>query len=339
MNKSGTAMSRRQSLAMAGGLLLAGSASSLFATPSQAQQEGGYGQQGSGNRQNSGGSIVSRMENALGAQGDVRHGVLMVSIGRKDIGNVSAPMGVTFTPDFEIHHDFAFQMIGNGMAMGNGELAILPHEADGVIGEIVNQGLVFQAFHQHFVSENPQVFHIHLRGKNEPVRLAESFRRVVEQTGTPMPQQKPGNQQTPLNPQRLARIIGGDAYVGGGGVVHVMVPRAERIQLGGVEVNPYLAIMSHIAFKPMPSNNGSGSMQAAVAPDFGMLAHEVNPLMKVMLNHGFHVNCLYNQETDEHPQLFWSHQLNVGDPEQLAHAVRDGLEQTRVNFQQGMASR
>ncbi len=59
-----------------------------------------------------------------------------------------------------------------------------------------------------------------------------------------------------------------------------------------------------------------------------MTANEVDAVMKVTTDKkvttgkGFQVHCLYNQETDEHPQLYFSHQLNVGDPEKLAHVVR-----------------
>ncbi len=187
----------------------------------------------------------------------MRHGVFMTEIGRKDIGNVQGPMDVVFTPDFEIHYEFYFQALNNGGAMGDGELAVLPNEIDGVVQEILTQGLVFQALHQHFVGENPQIFHIHLRGKdNDPVHLAAKFRNVVAKTGTPLPQQKPKNPTSQLDHQRLAQIIGGDAHIGGGGIVHAMVPRRNSVKLGGEIVNPYLEIMSHIAFKPLDGAGG-----------------------------------------------------------------------------------
>jgi len=43
---------------------------------------------------------------------------------------------------------------------------------------------------------------------------------------------------------------------------------------------------------------------------------------------GWDIGCLYNQETDEQPQLFFSHQFKIGDPYQLAAEVRRGLDQT-----------
>jgi hypothetical protein len=52
---------------------------------------------------------VATIEQIVGAQGSVPHGVLDIPIGRQDIGNVTGPLEVTFTADFEIHGDLYFQ--------------------------------------------------------------------------------------------------------------------------------------------------------------------------------------------------------------------------------------
>jgi hypothetical protein len=44
---------------------------------------------------------------------------------------------------------------------------------------------------------------------------------------------------------------------------------------------------------------------------------------------GFEIGCLYNQETAEHPQLFFAHMLATGDPQDLAVKIRHGLDHTR----------
>ena len=45
---------------------------------------------------------------------------------------------------------------------------------------------------------------------------------------------------------------------------------------------------------------------------------------------GWDIGCLYNQETDEHPQLFFSHQFKTGEPDQLAREIRRGLDRMNV---------
>ena len=52
-----------------------------------------------------------------------------------------------------------------------------------------------------------------------------------------------------------------------------------------------------------------------------------------MRKQGFSIGCLYNQETDERPQLYFSHQWKVGDPYELAKEIRNGLDLTNTAFE------
>jgi hypothetical protein len=56
------------------------------------------------------------------------------------------------------------------------------------------------------------------------------------------------------------------------------------------------------------------------------------PVQTFMRAHGWFVGCLYNQETAEHPQLYFTHFLKVGDAYALATELRQALELTRVKF-------
>jgi hypothetical protein len=71
------------------------------------------------------------------------------------------------------------------------------------------------------------------------------------------------------------------------------------------------------------------SMQSpAAVPDFSMTADEVAPVVQHMQGMGWFQGCLYNQETDEHPQLYFDHMLKTGDAYALAKEVRAGLDLT-----------
>lgn len=50
-----------------------------------------------------------------------------------------------------------------------------------------------------------------------------------------------------------------------------------------------------------------------------------------MRHAGFEIGCLYNQETSERPQLYFAHMLAVGDPQDLAVAMRKALDHTRAD--------
>ena len=77
-------------------------------------------------------------------------------------------------------------------------------------------------------------------------------------------------------------------------------------------------------FKPL---NSRGTL-AAAAPDFSMESREVQPVVALMRSRGYHVGCLYNQETSEHPQLFFSHMVKTGDPYAMAAEIRRALDLT-----------
>ena len=89
-------------------------------------------------------------------------------------------------------------------------------------------------------------------------------------------------------------------------------------------VNPAVNISTNIQFEPL---NSSGS-NAAAAPDFSMTTEEVMPVTEIMRAQAWLDGCLYNQETGEHPQFYFSHMLQTGDPYLLAREIRNGLDRT-----------
>jgi hypothetical protein len=181
------------------------------------------------------------------------------------------------------------------------------------------------AFHQHFFDLQPMVFFIHFRGIGDPIQLAKAAIAAVKVTGTPLPQPMPTNPTTPLDKDALARILGGTAQVGGDGVVTVSIPRAETIFLAGVALKPETGVSVTVAFEPL-GNDG----QAAVAPDYALIASEVNPALEVARAEGFVIHCLYNQETAEQPQLYFSHNLATGNAIDLAKKIAKVLDKMNL---------
>jgi len=181
-----------------------------------------------------------------------------------------------------------------------------------------------QAEHQHMYDFEPDVWFIHWRGTGEPTDLARRVHNVVKTTSTPLPQAPPSNPTTPLDPDRLQQILHGyESEVSDDGVVDISVARKDTITIDGIRVLPPTNISIEVSFEPL---NASGS-DTAVIVDFGMLAGEVNRVMQVMRPLGWDVGCLYNQETAEQPQLYFSHQFKRGDPYKLAQEIRRGLDQ------------
>jgi Domain of Unknown Function (DUF1259) len=269
---------------------------------------------------------VKDIEKIIGAEGTVSNGVLSIQVDRNDLDHVVGPHGIPFKPSWEINHEFYFQSLGGGQAIFNGDICVLDRETNATKNRILDAGLVFMGFHQHFFDLRPQVWFQHFRGVGSPTQLAKAVRFVVDATSTRLPQ-PPSPKNTPLDPDKLAKILGGEANVEGDGVVVVDVTRKENITLGGHHVKSELGILHTIAFEPL--ENGD---YCAVSPDFALLGSEVDPVFEVTKKFGFEAHCLYNQETNENPQFFFSHMLIRGHAEQRAREIREALNRTNSDF-------
>ncbi len=318
-------ISRRRALALGGSLAggLAVASSPLLGAPGRAlaaTARGGIDV--TGNTRN-GQLPMQQIEAIMQTTGMMMNGVLSINLDRDDL-HVTGPGGLLWKPAFEVNHMFYFQPLGNGRAILNAEMAMLASETNVVIDKIFAGDLTFMAFHQHFFNESPQIWHMHFRGIGDPLALARAAIAVVRATGTPLPQSQPSNPTTPLPTDQLARILGGTAQVGSAGVVTVSIPRGDTIVLAGVVVKPEAGVSVTVEFEPL------GNGQAACAPDYALIATEVNPALKVARAQGFAVHCLYNQETDEQPQLYFSHNLATGNAVDLAHKVARVLDTMNV---------
>ena len=268
-------VNRRRALALggvtAGGLLSAGPLSAV------AQASGARA------RPQAGKLPAKRIQEIVGAEGTVSSGVLSIDIARKDIGDSKGPLGVTFTPSFEIDGTLTFQPLGHRLAFFNGDLPLRGRETNPFIDAIIANGLTFQAFHMHYIEMDPQIWFIHWRGVGEPLRLARAVHNTLKATATPLPQKMPSHPKSPLDDKRLEKILRGKASIGDEGVVTVNVNRRDRIVIDGIHVSPEANISTGIEFKPLAAKGS----RAAVGPDFSLTGHEAQPVVRVMRDLGW----------------------------------------------------
>jgi hypothetical protein len=300
-------LSRRRVLGMASGLLATAPTGAIPAAGAVA-------------RSTSVSLPAADLERIIGADGHLSNGVLGIDIARDDIH--ASLRGIRFLPGFQIQHELTFQSIGHGQLMCNGDLALHGSETPRVLDAFLAADLSVQAFHQHWYDLQPQVWFVHFRGVGAPAALARRVRSVIDCTATKLPQTAPRNPRTSLPAKRIATVLGGEAVVGENGIVTIDVSRTHGVRLGGIPVRPDLNVSTSIQFQPL------GGGRAVAVPDFAMTADETQPVLSVMRKAGWDVGCLYNQETDEDPQLYFSHMVKTGEPLTLAAEIRAALNRT-----------
>jgi Domain of Unknown Function (DUF1259) len=118
-------------------------------------------------------------------------------------------------------------------------------------------------------------------GHGDPVKMARTIKQAVALTKTPLPQGGGANESEDLGIDVAAvkKILGQPGNVSGG-VLHVNVPRAEKIKEEGMDTPPSMGMGTSISFQP------TGNGKAPVAGDFALTGKEVGPVMKVLQGNG-----------------------------------------------------
>jgi hypothetical protein len=124
--------------------------------------------------------------------------------------------------------------------------------------------------------------------------------------------------------QAVAKALGKEGAVQGGGVYRVGFPRSDlKVKLDGVDVKPGLALGGWLAFMPM----GNETM---VMGDLVLTGDEVGPVMKKFLESGIDITALHNHLLRSEPMTMYMHVAAHGDPVKLAAALRDGLSLSKT---------
>ena len=88
-----------------------------------------------------------------------------------------------------------------------------------------------------------------------------------------------------------------------------------------MEVPPFMGMATGI-------NIQMAGDSAATTGDFVLLADEVNPVIRELLNHGIAVTAIHNHMLYESPRMFMVHFWGHDDPVKLAQGLKAALDKT-----------
>src|SRR5262249_59711293 len=125
-----------------------------------------------------------------------------------------------------------------------------------------------------------------------------------------------------LDTKQVEQVLGRSGRDIGGGVFQVTVPRAESIMAMGVPLLPAMGVTTVMNFQPM------GDGKAAITGDFVLIDREVNPVARVLRQHGIDVTALHNHGLQDTPRLFYMHFWATDDAAKLAQGLKVALDQT-----------
>lgn len=266
---------------------------------------------------------IQAIENALGGlKGTENKGEYKVTVPQNDLKIVVD--GFQIIPPMGLGSWAAFAPAKNG-AMLMGDVVVTETDLRPVQQEVIRQGLTITAIHNHFVRNQPNVMYMHIGGMGSEAELATKVKAVFEKVtasrgGNPADGPKT-EVKTSLDTAMIAQTLGYSGEMSRG-VYKVTIGRPDvDLREHGAPVSTFMGFNTWASWQGTPE-------KAAVAGDFTMLADEVAPVIKALVENGIEVVAVHNHMVHEEPRIFFLHYWGVGPAEQLAKGLRAALDQT-----------
>lgn len=265
---------------------------------------------------------IEVLKEELGMEGQENDGQFKVTVPQNDL-NVTVD-GFEIIPPMGLGSWAAFAP-GSEQVMLMGDIVVTESDFKPVQQEIINQGLTITAIHNHFVRNEPDVMYMHIGGMGDEKKLGRSvkavFDKISELRGANPADAESSSVENTLNTEMIDSIIGFQGKMNNG-VYKITIGRPDvELQEHGASVSTFLG------FNTWASWQGT-TEEAAVAGDFTMLADEVAPVIKALVENNIEVVAVHNHMVHEDPRIFFLHYWGVGPAEELAKGLKAALNQT-----------
>lgn len=268
---------------------------------------------------------IETLKSELGMEGKEENGQFKVTVPQNDLNimvdgfKIIPPMGlgswVAFAPTSE-------------QPMIMGDIVVTEKDLKPVQQEVIKQGLTITAIHNHFVRNEPDVMYMHIGGMGSEKQLAERikaiFNKVAEIRGANPASAEISMVENNLDTNLIDSIVGHSGTMTNG-VYKMTIGRPDvKLTEHGAPVSTFMG------FNTWASWQGTNE-KAAVAGDFTMLADEVAPVIKSLVENDIEVVAVHNHMVHENPRIFFLHYWGVGPAEKLAKGLKSALDKTGVS--------
>jgi uncharacterized protein DUF1259 len=266
---------------------------------------------------------IQKIEQITGMKGAAKNGEYKITVPQNDLNVVVD--GFKIIPPMGLGSWAAFTPCGD-TAMVMGDIIVTENDLKPVQQEVIRQGLMVSAIHNHFVRNHPNVMYMHIDGKGTVDKLATNvkaiFEKVKQVRGKDPKEGKADSVVNKLNIALLDSIIGAKGEMAKGVYKYTIGHPDVKLQEHGIPISTFLGFNTWAAWQGTPE-------KAAVCGDFTMLENEVDPVIKELVNNGIEVVAVHNHMVFEKPRIFFLHYWGVGAADQLAKGLRAALDKTR----------
>ncbi|MBO9574036.1 MAG: DUF1259 domain-containing protein [Chitinophagaceae bacterium] len=269
---------------------------------------------------------TAAVEKITGMKGQAKNGEYKITVPQHDLNIVVD--GFKIIPAMGLGSWACFTPC-NDSVMVMGDIVLTETDLAPVQQEVIKQGFVITAIHNHFVRNHPNVMYMHIDGKGKLENVAAGvkniFNKVKDVRGHDPKAGKADSVTNTINIVSLDSIIGFKGEFNKGVYKYTIGRPDVALQEHGIPVSSFAGFNTWAAWQ-------GTNEKAAVAGDFTMLENEVDPVIKALIENGIEVVAVHNHMAHEQPRIFFLHYWGVGNAQKLARGLKAALNQTgKVN--------
>ncbi|OQP57074.1 hypothetical protein A3860_10935 [Niastella vici] len=265
---------------------------------------------------------IQKIEQITGMKGTAKNNEYKITVPQHDLKVVVD--GFKIIPPMGLGSWAAFTPCADS-AMVMGDIIVTENDLKPVQQEVIRQGMMISAIHNHFVRNHPNILYMHIDGKGTVEKLSANvkaiFDKVKEVRGKDPKEGKPDSVVNTIDIAKLDAVIGAKGEMSKGVYKYTIGRPDVQLQEHGIPVSTFLGFNTWAAWQGTPE-------KAAVCGDFTMLENEVAPVIKALVENGIEVVAVHNHMVYETPRIFFLHYWGVGPADQLAKGLKAALDQT-----------
>jgi Domain of Unknown Function (DUF1259) len=252
--------------------------------------------------------------------------VFKVTRPRKDVP--VAVEGMALDPFVGFSSWAAFTKGGKAEVMMMGDMVLFEDEVGPAMNAALSGGLGVTALHNHFLSETPRVFYMHIEGEGTAEQLATGLHQLFAavdgvRAKQPLPvhltdASLPAGPSA-ISPAPLEALFGAKPAVQAG-MAKFVWGRTVTMDCG-CPAGREMGVNTWATF-------AGTDARAVVAGDFAVLESELQPVLKSLTGHGIAVVAIHMHMTGETPRMLFMHYWGKGTAADLAGTVRAALALT-----------
>ena len=264
------------------------------------------------------------IERITGIKGKANNGEYKITVPQHDLSIMVDDFKII--PAMGLGTWIAFTPSKEGV-MIMGDIIITETDLKPVQQEIIRQGLTITAIHNHFVRNHPNVMYMHIDGSGKTELMAQKAKSVLDKVtevrgGDPSKGNRSSEAVTnSLELKALDDILGNKGEMSKGVYKYTIGRPDVKLTEHGVPVSTFLGFNTWAAFQGTPE-------KAAVCGDFAMLEHEVEGVIKALVENNIEVVAVHNHMVHEQPRIFFLHYWGIGNAKQLATGLKAALNKT-----------